>query len=198
MDPDDSPRAAGACPAGVAGQLAAFMADVWREYLGTANTGLIEYARRLRPRYRTGILSNSFVGAREREQAAYGFEDRMDEIVYSHEAGMSKPHRRVYALICARLDVRANETVFLDDKDLCVDGARETGLHAVPLPGQRPGHRRDREATHRPLNAPTARNRKRNDDPARQRPSTQRHRPGNRDVALSKSHRSAADPDGAG
>jgi hypothetical protein len=30
--------------------LAAFMADIWREYLGTANTGLIEYARRLRPR----------------------------------------------------------------------------------------------------------------------------------------------------
>ena len=112
-------------------QLAAFMADVWREYLGTANTGLIEYARRLRPRYRTGIVSNSFVGAREREQAAYGFEDLVDEIVYSHEAGMSKPDPRVYALICARLDVRANETVFLDDKDLCVDGAREAGLHAV-------------------------------------------------------------------
>ena len=28
-----------------AGQLAAFMADMWREYLGTANTELIEYAR---------------------------------------------------------------------------------------------------------------------------------------------------------
>jgi putative hydrolase of the HAD superfamily len=55
-------------------QLAEFMADLWREYLGTANTELIEYARGLRPRYRTGILSNSFVGAREREQAAYGFE----------------------------------------------------------------------------------------------------------------------------
>ncbi len=58
---------------------------------GTANTDLIEYARRLRPRYRTGILSNSFVGAREREQAAYGFEDLVDEIIYSHECGMSKP-----------------------------------------------------------------------------------------------------------
>jgi FMN phosphatase YigB (HAD superfamily) len=46
-------------------QLAEFMADLWREYLGTANTELIEYARGLRPRYRTGILSNSFVGARK-------------------------------------------------------------------------------------------------------------------------------------
>ena len=72
-------------------QLEEFMAWIWREYLGTANTELIEYARRLRPRYRTGILSNSFVGAREREQAAYGFEDLVDEIIYSHECGMSKP-----------------------------------------------------------------------------------------------------------
>jgi epoxide hydrolase-like predicted phosphatase len=112
-------------------QLAAFMAGIWREYLGTANTGLIEYARRLRPQYRTGILSNSFVGAREREQAAYGFEDLVDEIVYSHEAGMSKPDPRIYALICARLDVHPHETVFLDDKDRCVDGAREAGIHAV-------------------------------------------------------------------
>ena len=112
-------------------QLAAFMADVWREYLGTANTELIEFARRLRPRYRTGILSNSFVGAREREQAAYGFEDLVDEIIYSHEAGMSKPDPRIYALICARLDVHPCETVFLDDKGMCVDGAREAGNHAV-------------------------------------------------------------------
>ena len=56
-------------------RLAAFMADLWREYLGTPNTELIGYARRLRPRYRTGIVSNSFVGARERERQAYGFED---------------------------------------------------------------------------------------------------------------------------
>jgi putative hydrolase of the HAD superfamily len=142
-------------------QVAAFMADMWREYLGTANTELIEYARGLRPRYRTGILSNSFVGAREREQAAYGFEDLVDEIVYSHEAGMSKPDRRIYALVCSCLNVRHDETVFLDDTDVCVAGAREAGIHAVryrdnaqaiteieellatPLPHlRRPGHKR--------------------------------------------------------
>ena len=112
-------------------RLAAFMADLWREYLGTPNTELIDYARRLRPRYRTGILSNSFVGAREREQQAYGFEDLVDEIVYSHESGMSKPDPRIYALACARLDVRPSEMVFIDDADVCVAGAREVGLHAI-------------------------------------------------------------------
>ena len=112
-------------------QAAAFMADIWRQYLGTPNTQLIEYARLLRPRYRTGILSNSFVGAREKEQAAYGFEDLVDDIVYSHEAGMNKPDARIYALTCTRLDVRPDETVFVDNTVYCVAGAREAGMHAV-------------------------------------------------------------------
>lgn len=111
--------------------LAAYMADLWREYLGTANTELIEYTRGLRPRYRTGILSNSFVGAREREQAAYGFEDLVDEIVYSHEVGVSKPSPTIYALVCERLSVLPEEMVFLDDSDPCVAGARDAGIHAV-------------------------------------------------------------------
>jgi epoxide hydrolase-like predicted phosphatase len=112
-------------------QLAAFMAELWREYLGTPNAELIDYARRLRPRYRTGILSNSFVGAREREQQAYGFEELVDEIVYSHESGISKPDTRIYALACTRLDVRPQETVFVDDAEACVTGARDAGLQAI-------------------------------------------------------------------
>jgi epoxide hydrolase-like predicted phosphatase len=113
------------------GQLAQFLADLWRDYLGTANTELIDYARRLRPRYRTGILSNSFVGAREREQAAYGFEDLVDELVYSHECGLRKPDPRSYALVCARLNVEPTQVAFLDDHEECVEGARQAGLHAV-------------------------------------------------------------------
>jgi putative hydrolase of the HAD superfamily len=112
-------------------QLDEFMADLWRDYLGTANTELIEYARRLRPRYRTGILSNSFVGAREREQAAYGFEDLVDELVYSHECGLSKPDPRIYALVCSRLEVEPAQTVFLDDHEPNIEGARRAGLQAV-------------------------------------------------------------------
>jgi epoxide hydrolase-like predicted phosphatase len=113
-------------------QLYEFMGWIWREYLGAANTELIEYVRRLRPRYRTGIVSNSFVGAREREQAAYGFEDLVDEIIYSHECGMSKPDPAIYALACERLRVEPAQMVFVDDYGPYVAGAREAGIHAVP------------------------------------------------------------------
>jgi epoxide hydrolase-like predicted phosphatase len=112
-------------------QLEEFMGWIWREYLGSANMELIEYARQLRPRYRTGILSNSFVGAREREQAAYGFEDLVDEIIYSHECGMSKPDPGIYVLACERLRVEPAQMVFLDDYGPCVEGARLAGIHAV-------------------------------------------------------------------
>ncbi|HEY2507001.1 MAG TPA: HAD-IA family hydrolase [Streptosporangiaceae bacterium] len=108
-----------------------FMADIWREYLGTANPELISYAGRLRPRFRTGILSNSFIGAREREQAAYGFEDLVNVIIYSHESGVAKPDTRSYALACERLRVAPAQTVFVDDLDACVAGARRAGLHPV-------------------------------------------------------------------
>jgi len=112
-------------------QLAEFTAWLWREYLGIANTELIEYVRQLRPRYRTGILSNSFVGATEREQASYGLQDLVDEVIYSHECGLSKPDPAIYALACERLRVAPGQMVFLDDYEPCVAGARLAGIHAV-------------------------------------------------------------------
>ena len=53
-----------------AADVTAFMEDIWAQYLGTLNVELTDYFRSLRPKYQTAILSNSFVGAREREQAS--------------------------------------------------------------------------------------------------------------------------------
>ena len=111
--------------------LASLMDDVWAEYLGTLNRELAAYFAGLRPRYRTGILSNSFVGAREREQALYGFEDMCDTIVYSHEVGWRKPDPRVYHAVCDRLETPAGDTVLVDDVPENVAGARAVGMQAV-------------------------------------------------------------------
>jgi putative hydrolase of the HAD superfamily len=111
------------------------METMWREYLGTANTAMTEWARGLRPRYKTGILSNSFVGAREREQAAYGYMDFIDDLVYSHEVGLLKPDPRIYRLSCERLGVAPREVVFIDNHQPFVDAARHVGMHAVHFTG---------------------------------------------------------------
>ncbi len=113
------------------GEVKALMADLWAEYLGTHNEALHDYFRGLRPAYQTAILSNSFVGAREREQEAYDFENSCDFIIYSHEVGMAKPDPQIYQLLCDRLKLEAHEIVFLDDSPRIVESARAFGLHTV-------------------------------------------------------------------
>jgi epoxide hydrolase-like predicted phosphatase len=112
-------------------RVAAFMQEIWTEYLGTLNTELAGYFGGLRPRYRTALLSNSFVGAREREQERYGFGDITDLIVYSHEVGVAKPDPRIYRLTCDRLGVLPDQMVFLDDRAEYVEGALDSSIQAI-------------------------------------------------------------------
>jgi putative hydrolase of the HAD superfamily len=114
-----------------AAQVDAFMQDIWQEYLGTLNVELVEYFRGLRPRYQTAFLCNSFVGAREKEQERYHFDELCDFIIYSHEVGMSKPDPRIYALTCERLGRQPAEVIFVDDREPNVEGARQAGMHSI-------------------------------------------------------------------
>ncbi len=109
----------------------AFMRDFWDLYLGTLNTKLAAYFSGLRPRYKTALLSNSFIGAREKEQERYHFAEMTDMLVYSHEEGIAKPDRRIYELTCERLGIQPDEMIFLDDAEKCITGARELGIHAI-------------------------------------------------------------------
>ncbi|MEV0274132.1 HAD family phosphatase [Hamadaea sp. NPDC050747] len=110
-----------------------FLADLWTDYLGTPNVELTAYFEGLHRRYLTGIVSNSFVGAREREAAVYRYPEMTDDIVYSHECGLSKPDPQIYLLSCERLGVRPDEVVFLDDTAWAVTAAVEVGMHGVHL-----------------------------------------------------------------
>ena len=112
-------------------QVEALMADLWEEYLGELNVELAAYFSSLRPRYQTAMLSNSFVGARRREQERYHFAEMTDLIIYSHEEGIAKPERRIFELTCERLGVQPEEVIFLDDVEPNVAVARACGIQAI-------------------------------------------------------------------
>lgn len=103
------------------------------EYLGTPNTEHRTHRLLHRPprSVRTGILSNSFVGAPDREQERCGFEDRCDVIAYSHEIGVMKPDPAAYIAGCDLLEVEPHVVAFLDDLERCVEGAESVGMAAV-------------------------------------------------------------------
>lgn len=113
-----------------ASQTEELMADLWTEYLGTPNEELIAYVRGLRGKCRLGILSNSFVGARERETALYRFDELVEEIVYSHELGIEKPDPRAFEAACAALGVQPESCLFIDDFAVNVEAARAVGMQA--------------------------------------------------------------------
>jgi len=112
-------------------QVNEFMDDIWREYLGTLNVELVEYFRSLRPKYQTAIISNSFVGAREKEAEHYQFDTFCDFIIYSHEVGLRKPDPRIFKLACERLGLQPHEVIFVDDHKEVYVSAREMGMHCI-------------------------------------------------------------------
>lgn len=112
-------------------QVSAYMSDAWEEYVGTLNVGLTEYFKSLRGRYKTGIISNSFVGAREREMDLYHFDEMTDVIIYSHEVQLGKPDPRIFVLACEKLGVQPNEAIFLDDVEGHIASARAVGMHGI-------------------------------------------------------------------
>ncbi len=110
---------------------AAMQAEFWDAYCGTANTELIEYARGLRGRAGTAILSNSADGAREEEERRFGFSEVFEPICYSHEQGVNKPDQRAYELALERLGAEASAVLFIDDHQAALDGAAVVGIRGV-------------------------------------------------------------------
>jgi epoxide hydrolase-like predicted phosphatase len=92
---------------------------------------LVEYIRSLRPRYKTGLLSNAWDDLRHYLENVWKIADAFDEIVISAEVGVAKPDPRIYQIVLERLGVSAQEAIFVDDYPDNVEGAIRQGMHAV-------------------------------------------------------------------
>lgn len=91
---------------------------------------LVDFIRSLRPRWKTGLISNAWSGLR-----AYlvekKFDDAFDSLVISAEAGVMKPKAEIYQMALGQLGVSANEALFVDDFIENVEGARALGMAAI-------------------------------------------------------------------
>ena len=94
------------------------------------DTDLLDYIRRLRPKYLTGLLSNAWSNARSSVESYYGGLDVFDVVVFSAEVGLAKPDPAIYSLILQKLAISASEAVFVDDILKNVQAAKDIGMHA--------------------------------------------------------------------
>lgn len=80
--------------------------------------------------YRLGCLSNSNPLHWTRFQRELRLSEVFDHRFASHLIGSLKPDREVFDHVVAELACPPGRVLFLDDNQMCVDGAREAGLSA--------------------------------------------------------------------
>ena len=91
---------------------------------------LVGYIRALKPRYKTGIISNAWSGLPVLLEE-WGIIDAFDVVVGSGDEGIMKPAPRIYQIALERLSVAPDEAVFVDDFIENIIGARELGINAI-------------------------------------------------------------------
>jgi HAD superfamily hydrolase (TIGR01509 family) len=92
---------------------------------------LVAFIRSVRPRLKTGLISNAWSGLRDMLHTTVPIADAFDALVISAEEKMMKPDPRIYQLALDRLDVRADEAIFLDDFQVNIDACNALGLRGV-------------------------------------------------------------------
>lgn len=91
---------------------------------------LIAFIRSLRPKYRTGLISNAWPDMRA-YLVSQNIADAFDQMVISAEVGMVKPDARIYQLALEKLGVAPAEAIFVDDFAVNIEGARAVGMYAI-------------------------------------------------------------------
>lgn len=99
-------------------------------WAGIWDVELLEYFRTLKSRYKLGIVSDAESNARKRVKPWVN-ESLFDVVVFSAEVGVCKPDPHIFHSALEDLDVAPSATVFMDDRENNVNGAKVLGIHAI-------------------------------------------------------------------
>ncbi len=110
-----------------------FQQDLFRD--AKADRRMADLVRRLRGRYRTGLLSNASDVLPRLLRERYGLGGLFDVEVFSALVGLAKPDPAIYQLALERLGAAPEATVFVDDYEPNVAAAAALGIQAIHFVG---------------------------------------------------------------
>jgi FMN phosphatase YigB (HAD superfamily) len=64
------------------------------------DTKLLDYIGSLRPRHKTGVISNALSNVRPMAEGGWGMAEAFDTLVFSAEVGIMKPDPRIFPSLC--------------------------------------------------------------------------------------------------
>jgi len=91
---------------------------------------LLAFLRSLKPRLKTGLISNAWSGLRA-YIVSQKFEDAFHTLTISAEVGVTKPSAQIYLLALEQAKVQAEAAAFVDDFIENVEGARRLGMSGI-------------------------------------------------------------------
>jgi len=105
----------------------------------------LEFLERIRPRYKTYLLSNTnyvhiaaFKETLHQQIGVKTLEEYFDEAFYSCKIGLRKPDAACYEWVLKNLKIQPDETLFIDDSLHNIQGAKKAGLQTIHLlPGMK-------------------------------------------------------------
>jgi putative hydrolase of the HAD superfamily len=104
----------------------------------TVDPIMLEWVNRVRAAgMKVAILSNMGEDLLAYMQENFGWLDRFHHLTWSCELNLIKPMAEIYEHTLQKLDVRADEALFLDDRLENVEGARAVGMHSLLFHGVR-------------------------------------------------------------
>jgi putative hydrolase of the HAD superfamily len=113
--------------------------NAWNALLLDFPVERIELLRTLRKKYRLFLLSNTnsihhkkFQQQIFRQTGNY-LEDLFEKTYYSHTIGLCKPDAAAFRLVIEENDLDPAETIFVDDTEANMTGAKEAGLHVAHI-----------------------------------------------------------------
>jgi 2-haloacid dehalogenase len=104
----------------------------WEEMLGGAIEGTVDILRELKQAgYTMAALSNWSAETFPVAQHRFEFLNWFDAVVVSGEVKLIKPDPRIFKLLLAKLQRRAEDCVFIDDATANVTVARQLGFRTI-------------------------------------------------------------------
>jgi epoxide hydrolase-like predicted phosphatase len=91
---------------------------------------LIAFIRSLRPKYKTGLISNAWDGLRPYMESEK-FVDAFDALTISAEVGVMKPDPAIFQHALDQLGVKPKEAVFVDDFSENITGCEAIGMRGI-------------------------------------------------------------------
>lgn len=111
----------------------------WLGFIVKVQTEFLEFLQQLRPCYRLSVLSNtnpfiqSWARSKDFTPAGKSLDDYFDLLFLSYKMNCSKPGEEIYRKMLLEGNMKAEETLFIDDGERNIAAARKLGINVLKV-----------------------------------------------------------------